>query len=82
MAVIRPKVIVCLGATATQSILGNHYRLTQERGRFVEHAWAPNVTATIHPSAILRAPDLKSRHLEYQRFVKDLESAREIAAAK
>lgn len=71
LAVIRPKIIVCLGATAAQSIFGSSYRLTKERGKFVEHPWAPRATSTIHPSAILRAPD-EQRHLEYQRFVEDL----------
>jgi len=54
---IHPEIIVCLGATAAQSILGNTFRLTQERGKFIDHPWAPRVTATVHPSAILRAPD-------------------------
>src|SRR5438552_15976417 len=44
MAVLKPHVIVCLGATATQAVLGNAYRLTKERGKFVEHRWAPRVT--------------------------------------
>jgi uracil-DNA glycosylase len=69
---IRPEVIVCLGATAAQSVLGAKYRLTKERGKFVEHAWAPHVTATIHPAAILRMPDSSERHREYHRFVADL----------
>jgi len=78
---VRPKVIVCLGATATQSILGRSYRLTKERGRFVQHPWAPSVTATIHPSAILRAPDSAQRHAAYRQFVADLIKVREVAAA-
>lgn len=72
VALIKPEVIVCLGATAAQAILGPAYRLTKERGNFVEHAWAPRVTATIHPSAVLRAPDSAQRHKEYRRFVLDL----------
>ncbi len=70
---IQPQIIVCLGATAAQSILGASYRLTKERGQFVRNSWAPHVTSTVHPSAILRAPDEAQRHLEYERFVADLE---------
>jgi uracil-DNA glycosylase len=72
MRLIEPKLIVCLGATAAQAILGRAYRLTQQRGNFVEHAWAPYATATFHPSAILRAPDEDQRHRQYQEFVADL----------
>jgi DNA polymerase len=79
ISLIKPKVIVCLGATATQSILGNEYRLTQERGKFVQHPWAPYVTATVHPSAILRATDEDQRRSEYQRFVDDLKKVRDAA---
>jgi uracil-DNA glycosylase len=78
VALIKPEVIVCLGATAAQSILGSEYRLTKERGRFVTHAWAPKVTSTIHPSAVLRAPDDEQRHDEYQKFVADLKRVRDV----
>ncbi|HEY6345966.1 MAG TPA: UdgX family uracil-DNA binding protein [Bryobacteraceae bacterium] len=81
MAVLRPRVIVCLGATAAQSILGSSYRLTKEHGKFVPHAWAPHVTSTIHPSAILRAPDEDQRHAQYRGFVADLEKVREMLDA-
>ncbi|HKD04701.1 MAG TPA: UdgX family uracil-DNA binding protein [Bryobacteraceae bacterium] len=76
LAVVRPRLIVCLGATAAQSIFGPRYRLTQERGRFVPHDLAPLATSTVHPSAILRAPDQDQRHAEYQRFVEDLKSVK------
>jgi uracil-DNA glycosylase family protein len=76
ISLVKPKVIVCLGATAAQSILGRDYRLTKERGHFVEHPWAPRVTSTVHPSAVLRAPDDEQRHAEYQRFVADLKKVR------
>ncbi len=69
---IQPRIIVCLGATAAQAIFGSSYRLTKERGQFVENSWAPNVTSTVHPSSILRAPDDEQRHLEYEKFVADL----------
>jgi len=76
VARIRPEIIVCRGATAAQSILGNAFRLTKERGKFFEHPWAPRVTATIHPAAILRAPDAEQRHLKYRAFVAGLRHIR------
>ncbi len=69
---IQPQIIVCLGATAAQSIFGASHRLTKERGQFVRNSWAPHVTSTVHPSAILRAPDEAQRHREYEQFVADL----------
>jgi len=56
--------------------LGNAFRLTKERGKFIEHPWAPRVTATMHPSAILRAPDEEQRHIAYRAFVDDLKRVR------
>ena len=75
MLLVRPKVIVCLGATAAQCLFGSAYRLTKDRGKFVKHPWAPFATSTIHPSAILRAPDREQREAEYQHFVRDLRKA-------
>lgn len=72
IAAIRLKVIVCLGATAAQALLGKDFRVTQHRGEFVESALAPYVAATVHPSSILRAPDENARHEEMARFVADL----------
>jgi len=69
-------VIVCLGATAAQALLGKAHRLTKERGNFVQHRLAPAVTSTVHPSAILRAPDDEQRKAEYQLFVEDLKKVR------
>jgi uracil-DNA glycosylase len=63
---------VSFGATAAQSVFGADYRVTKERGQFVELPWAPQATSTIHPSAILRAPNEEQRRTEYQRFVADL----------
>jgi DNA polymerase len=77
IALIKPEIVVCLGATAAQSILGRDYRVTRERGKFVEHSLARLVTSTIHPSAILRAPDEESRRAEYQAFVADLKKVRD-----
>jgi uracil-DNA glycosylase family protein len=69
---IRPRVLVCLGATAAQALLGRTFRVTKQRGRFVSSDLAPLVTATIHPSAILRAPDEATRRQELEAFVRDL----------
>jgi DNA polymerase len=73
IAAVRPKLIVCLGATAAQSLMGSAFRITRERGRvFADTRWAPAVIATNHPSAILRVPDADARHQAYQNFVDDL----------
>lgn len=72
LAVVKPAVVICLGATAAQALLGKTFRVTQHRGEFVESSLAPYVLATIHPSAILRAPDEKERHEQEKRFVEDL----------
>ena len=70
--VLKPKVLVCLGATAAQALLGPKFRVSQQRGQFVPSRLAPHVIATVHPSSILRAPDDESRHAEMERFVADL----------
>ncbi len=75
---VKPTVIACLGATAAQSILGNDFRLTVNRGRSIDHPLAPHVVATVHPSAILRSPDSKQRELEFDRFVQDLRVIRQL----
>jgi DNA polymerase len=72
IALVKPKVIVALGATAAQALLGPKFRVTKQRGEFIESTLAPYVMATVHPSSILRAPDDESRRLEYRRFVDDL----------
>jgi uracil-DNA glycosylase len=72
LAVVRPRVLVCLGATAAQSLLGKQFRVTKERGRWLESDLAEYVTATIHPSAILRQRDTESRHRELAALVADL----------
>jgi uracil-DNA glycosylase len=72
---IGPRVIVCLGATAAQTLSGSAFRVTEKRGVPLENQWAPFVVATIHPCAILRMPDSNARDAEYLRFVDDLRSA-------
>lgn len=70
--VVRPEVVVLLGATAAQGILGRNFRVTQHRGEWIKSEIAPSVLATVHPSAILRAPDDESRHEEMRKFIEDL----------
>ncbi len=68
---IQPELIVCLGATAAQALMGRDFRITSDRGKFYPHRWAKELVATIHPSAILRA--LPERYdEEYELFVHDL----------
>ncbi len=76
IAALKPKVIVCLGATAAQALLGSAFRVTERRGEFVDSPLAPYVMATVHPSSILRAPDEKTRHEEKKKFVADLRRIR------
>jgi DNA polymerase len=78
IAAVKPKIVVCLGASAAQSMLGRAFRLTAHRGQFFEHPWVAHVSATIHPSAILRARDSTERHREFQLFVEDLAGVREL----
>jgi uracil-DNA glycosylase family protein len=73
IALVKPRAIVCLGATAAQALLGRQFRLTANRGAFVPSSLAPLVLATVHPSSILRAPDSESRHRETERFAEDLQ---------
>lgn len=75
IAAVRPKVVVCLGATAAQALLGASFKVTQQRGSFVQSAHAPYVTATVHPSSLLRIPDSDKRRAEMARFVEDLRKA-------
>ena len=75
LAVVEPEVLVCLGATAAQALLGREVRVTRDRGRLLETELAPAALATVHPSSILRAPDEDSRRRERALFVDDLRSA-------
>ena len=68
----RSGVIVCLGATAAQALLGRDFRVTQHRGELLDSPLAPHVMATVHPSSILRAPDEETRHEEMRGFVQDM----------
>ena len=75
LAVVRPAAVVCLGATAAQSLLGKSFRVTKQRGEAIASApLADWIVATIHPSAILRSRDDASRHAEREAFVADLKA--------
>ena len=75
LEVVQPRVLVCLGATAAQSLLGRGVRVTRDRGRALESTLAPVAFATVHPSSILRAPDAEARRRERALFVDDLRVA-------
>jgi uracil-DNA glycosylase len=69
---VKPRALVCLGATAAQAIIGRHFKVSQQRGELVECDLAPIVTATVHPSSLLRVPPDVDRDAEIERFVSDL----------
>ena len=72
LQVVKPKVLVCLGATAAQALLGKQFRVTKQRGTWVESNLAEHVTATVHPSSILRQRTDEERHREMEGLVADL----------
>src|ERR671939_783370 len=75
LRLIKPKLVVALGATAAQTIFGPSFRVTRERGKILSSDLAPKVMATVHPSSLLRQPDEESREREYALFVRDLRTA-------
>jgi DNA polymerase len=72
ITLVRPQVIVCLGATAAQALIGRDFRVSRQRGQFVPSPLAPHVMATVHPSSILRAPEDETRRTAMEGFVNDL----------
>ena len=72
--VLKPTVVVCLGSTAAQALLGRQFRVTRERGQLIDSDLAEHVLATVHPSSILRQPDDESRQAEMDAFVRDLKA--------
>ena len=78
IALVKPAVIVALGATAAQSLLGAQFRVTKQRGEFIPSTLAPYIMATVHPSSILRAPDDETRQLESRRFIDDLKKLNKV----
>lgn len=81
LEVLKPKVLVCLGATAAQALLGKSFLVSKRRGELIQSSLAPNVMATVHPSSILRAPDEETRGMEMGRFVEDLRKVAEVIRA-
>ena len=81
LAVVQPSVLVALGATAAQSLLGKQFRVTKQRGIPIESELAPTVLATVHPSSILRAPDEEARRQAYAEFLADLRVAAKLLPA-
>jgi uracil-DNA glycosylase family protein len=77
IAAVQPRVIVCLGATAAQALLGSDFRVTRQRGQMLASTLGPPIMATVHPSSILRAADEPSRRLAMDQFIADLRLIRE-----
>lgn len=71
---VRPRVLVAMGATAAQTLLGSTFRLTKHRGEVLSSELAPRIVVTVHPSSILRAPDDETRRREMANFIEDLHS--------
>ena len=82
LRIVKPKLVVAMGATAAQTIFGPSFRVTRERGKVLSSKLAPRVLATVHPSSLLRQPDEASRQREYKHFVDDLRAAVRAAAAE
>jgi DNA polymerase len=81
IAAVRPKLVVCLGATAAQALLGKRFRVTKQHGEILTPPGRPPVMATIHPSAVLRAPDSEARRAAMGLLVGDLAKLRRVRAA-
>jgi DNA polymerase len=75
IALVKPRIVILLGATAAQALLGSSFKVSLQRGTRIESPLAPIVTATVHPSSILRAPDDEARRTEMEQFVADLKKA-------
>lgn len=73
---VHPRAVVCLGATAAQALIGRGFKVSTQRGELVDSPLAEIVTATVHPSSILRAPDDEARRIAYKEFVRDLTGVR------
>lgn len=78
LALVRPRVVVSLGATATTSLLGKGCRVTANRGQFFESEYASHILVTVHPSAILRSQNAETRKLAFEEFVEDLQKVTKI----
>jgi DNA polymerase len=72
MDIVKPRILVCLGATAAQALLGRDFKVTQNRGIWLDSLMAEKTLATVHPSSVLRARDSETREVMYAEFVSDL----------
>ncbi len=82
LRLVRPKLLICLGATAAQSLFGSSFRVTRDRGKVLQSALVRKIVATVHPSSVLRQPDEESREREYAHFVADLRAALKASVGK
>lgn len=82
LKVVQPEVVVCLGASAAQALLGRNFRVTRSRGLLIESDFAPHVLATAHPASILRAPDSREREQQRGEFVRDLKKVADLLIRK
>jgi DNA polymerase len=82
LAAVAPEILVCLGATAAQALLGSSFKVTAQRGEWLASNLAPRVMATVHPSSLLRAPTPEAREQEYSRFVAELRVVAEALSRK
>ena len=82
ISALKPELVVCLGATAAQAVIGPSFRVTRSRGTLVSSPIAPRVMATVHPSSILRAPDDEARRTEMELFIADLRIAAKLLNGK
>ena len=76
LRIVKPQAIVCLGATAAQAVFGSQFKLMQQRGKVLASLLSPKTVATIHPAAVLRAPDEQARREAFASLVKDLKTAK------
>jgi uracil-DNA glycosylase len=82
LKVVQPEVLVCLGASAAQALLGKNFRVTRDRGTLIPSELAPHVMATAHPSSILRAPDSQERERQRAEFIRDLKKVASLVLKK
>ncbi len=82
LALLKPRLLLCLGATAAQALLGKDFKVSQRRGELLESELADHAMATVHPSSILRAPNDESRHTQMKQFVDDLKKAAKLIGCK
>jgi DNA polymerase len=82
LEVVKPKVVICLGASAAQALLGREFRVSRERGKGIKSTLAALIVATVHPSSILRAQDDASRQLQLKELVDDLKTAKRLLKSR